>query len=78
MEAIYSNKDRAIVAAVGDIVLVPGSQRGIVIDIRGTFVKVIVIAAIKETNDAIALKPRYISEFSARDCAYIENQTLNP
>jgi hypothetical protein len=78
MEAIYSNKDRTILAAVGDIVMVPGSQRGIVIDIRGTFVKAIVIAAVKETGETVALKPRYISEFSARDCTYLENQTLNP
>jgi hypothetical protein len=72
MKPIYSNKDRTIVAAVGDIVMVPGPERGIVIGIRGTFVKVIVIVAVKETSDVVALKPLYISEFSARDCTYVD------
>jgi hypothetical protein len=78
MEPVYANRDRKIVAGIGDVVMAPGNLRGIVIGISGTFIKVIVIASKKETGDTVVLTPRFISEFSARDCLYLEKQTLNP
>jgi hypothetical protein len=78
MEPVYANRDRKIVAGIGDVVMAPGNLRGIVIGISGTFIKVIVIASKKETGETVVLTPRFISEFSARDCLYLEKQTLKP
>jgi len=62
---------------VGDVVMTPGNMRGIVIGIEGTFVTVLGIGTSKETGDTFVLPQRYVHDFPASDCYYLEKQTLN-
>jgi hypothetical protein len=80
MEAIYMNKDKdekQIKAGIGDVVMAPGNIRGIVMEVKGTFVTVLAIGTSKDTGDTYVLNPRYIHDFPASDCFYLEKQTLN-
>ena len=77
MEAIYMNK-KPIVAGVGDVVMTPGNVRGIVIVVDGIQVRVLAIATKKETGETFVLTPRFIHEYPASECYYMENQMLNP
>jgi len=78
MEALYMHKlgEKGRAAEIGDVVIVD-SLRCIVIAVNGTFVKVLGIAIRKETGDTVVLTPRYIHEFPASQCMYLEKQTLN-
>lgn len=76
MAATYMG-DKAIVASVGDVVMAPGNVRGIVIAVSGTSVKVLGILTSKVTGDTVVLSPRYIHEYVASECHYMEKQTLN-
>ncbi len=80
MEANYMNRDKdekQIEAGIGDVVMVPGNIRGIVIEVRGTFVKILAIGTSKKSGDTFVLNPRYIHDFLATDCSYLEKQILN-
>jgi hypothetical protein len=80
MEAVYMAKkeeDKPRVAVVGDVVMGPGFIRGIVITVKGTFVTVLAIGTSKESGDTFVLTPRFIHDFPASDCSYMEKQTLN-
>lgn len=80
METIYMNKDntgKPIKAGIGDLVMATGNIRGIVIEVKGTFVKILAIGTSKETGDTFVLNPRYIHDLPASDCFYLEKQTLN-
>ena len=50
-------------------------MRGIVIGMNGTFVKVLAIGTSKETGDTVVL--RYVHDYPASQCMYLEKQTLN-
>jgi hypothetical protein len=76
MDATYMG-DKATVARMGDVVMAPGNIRGIVIAVKGTFVTVLAIATSKETGETFVLTPRYIHDFPASDCSYMEKQTLS-
>jgi hypothetical protein len=76
VEAIYMNETK-VVARVGDVVMAPGNMRGIVIGVNGTFVKILGIGTSKETGDTFVLPQRYVHDYPASDCHYIERQTLN-
>ena len=76
MEAIYMGEER-VVAGIGDVVMVRGGVRAIVIDVTGMFVKVLGIANNMDTGETFVLSPRYIHEYPACDCHYMEKQTLN-
>ena len=80
MEAVYmvghDNHER--VAAIGDVVMAPGNLRGIVIGVKATFVTVLAIAPTnKETGETFVLAPRYVHDFPASDCYYLETQTFD-
>ena len=74
MEPLYMG-DRHIKARIGDVVIGPGDVRGIVIGMNGTFVKVLAIGTSKETGDTVVL--RYVHDYPASQCMYLEKQTLN-
>ena len=74
MEPLYMG-DRHIKARIGDVVIGPGDVRGIVIGMNGTFVKLLAIGTSKETGDTVVL--RYVHDYPASQCTYLEKQTLN-
>ena len=76
MVATYAG-ERAITARIGDVVMSPGNVRGIVIGVKGTFVTVLGIGTSKETGDTFVLPQRYVHDFPASECGYMEKQTLN-
>jgi hypothetical protein len=79
MEAIYmvGQDKRKHVAAVGDVVMVPSNMRAIVIAVNGMFVKILGIGTSKDTGDTFVLPQRYVHDFPASECHYMEKQTLN-
>lgn len=76
MEATYIG-EKPIAARVGDVVMAPGNIRGIVIAVNGTFVKVLGIGTSKVTGDTFVLPQRYVHDYLASQCHYMEKQTLN-
>ena len=74
MDTIY--QDRKTKARIGDVVMVPGDMRGIVIAIKGTFVTVLGIGTKKDTGETFVLPQRYVHDFPASECHYLEKQTL--
>ena len=76
MEARYLGDSNRL-AAIGDVVMVQGNVRGIVIGVDGTFVKVLAIGTNVNTGDTFVIKPTFIHDYSARDCHYMERQMLN-
>ncbi len=77
MDAIYMNDGKQIKAGIGDVVMAPGNMRGIVIGVKGTFVTVLGIGTSMETGDTFVLSPRFIHDYPASECIYMEKQTLN-
>jgi len=75
MDSVYN--DRKTKPRVGDVVMAPGTIRGIVIEVNGTFVKILGIATSIETGETFVLPQRYVEEFPSGDCMYMEKQTLN-
>ena len=69
--------DKKIKPRVGDVVMAPGDMRGIVIGIDGTFVKVLGIATSKNTGETFVLPQRFVQDYPASDCHYLEKQTLS-
>jgi hypothetical protein len=47
------------------------------IGIKETFVTVLGIGTSKNTGDTFVLPQRYVHDFPAQDCTYMEKQTLN-
>jgi hypothetical protein len=76
VEAIYMG-DKNIAARVGDVVMSPGNVRAIVIAIKAPFVTVLGIGTNKDTGDTFVLPQRYIHDFPAGECYYMEKQLLN-
>lgn len=76
MEGTYMG-DKAIAPRIGDVVMSPGDVRGIVIGVKELFVTVLGIATSKETGDTFVLPQRYIHDFPASECHYMEKQLLN-
>jgi hypothetical protein len=76
MAAIYMGA-KGIKAEVGDVVLAPGNIRSIVIAVKDTFVTVMAIGTNFKTGDTFVLSPRFIKDFPANECHYMENQSLN-
>jgi hypothetical protein len=66
-----------IAARIGDVVMAPGNMRGIVIAVDGTMVKVLGIGTSKETGATFVLPQRYVHDYPASQCLYLEKQTLN-
>ena len=64
-------------ARIGDVVIAPGEVRGIVIAVNGTFVKVLGIGTNIETGVTFVLTPRFLHDYPASECHYLEKQTLN-
>ena len=71
MEATY------IKAQIGDVVMAPGNVRGIVIAVNEAFVTVLAIATTIATGVTFVLTPRYIHDFPAIECHFMEKQTLS-
>jgi hypothetical protein len=69
--------EKQIAARIGDVVMAPGDRRGIVIAVKEIFVTVLGIRTSKETGDTFVLPERYIHDFPASECHYLEKQTLN-
>jgi len=69
--------DKKIKARIGDVVMALGDMRGIVIEIKGTFVKVLGIGTSRETGDTFVLPQRFVHDYPASECHYMEKQTLN-
>jgi len=59
------------------VLISPGNVRGIVIAVKGILVTVLGIGTSKETGDTFVLPPPYVHDFPARQCSYMEKQTLN-
>ena len=76
MEATYMGENPTK-ARVGDVVMAPGNIRGIVIALKGTFVTVLGIGTNMETGDTFVLEHRYVHDFPASECYYMEKQLLN-
>jgi hypothetical protein len=74
-EAAYMGEN-GIRPRVGDVVMAPGNMRGIVIAVKGSFVTVLGIGTKLETGETFVLPQRFVHEYPARDCSYIEKQTL--
>jgi hypothetical protein len=72
----YNDKAKTAVR-IGDVVMVPGNMRGIVIAIQGTFVTVLGIGTKIETGETFVLPQRYVHDFPVSDCSYMPKQTLN-
>ena len=68
MEATYLDGKRA--AEVGDVVMVGGNQRSVVVDVTGTFVSIIPFGLSKETGKAEVLPPA--DDCPTRKCSYVE------
>jgi hypothetical protein len=69
--------DKNIKPRVGDVVMAPGNMRGIVIGVSETFVKVLGIGTSLETGDTFVLPQRFVHDYPASQCMYMEKQTLN-
>jgi hypothetical protein len=76
VEAVHMGEKR-IVARVGDVVMAPGNMRGIVIGVTGTLVKVLGIGTNIKTGETFVLPQRYIHDYPASECSYMERQILN-
>ena len=78
LTASYKDKDgKEHNAEIGDVIMAPGTIRGIVIGIKGTFVTLLAIGTSRETGATTVLTPRYIHDFPAHDCMYMPPQRLN-
>lgn len=76
MDAIYMGEKQRV-ARVGNVVMVPGNVRGIVIEVKGTFVKFLGIGTKKDTGDTFVLQSPFVHDFTASECSYMEKQLLN-
>lgn len=65
-----------IEARIGDVVMV-GSMRGIVIGIEGSFVKILGIGTNVDTGETFVLPQRFVEDYPASQCHYLEKQTLS-
>jgi len=72
----YSNEEKTAVQ-IGDVVMVPGNVRGIVIGIKGPKITILGIGTSKETGDTFVLPQRYIHDFPVGECMYMKKQVLN-
>jgi hypothetical protein len=61
---------------IGDVVMV-GSMRGLVIAVKGSMVKVLGIGTDVNTGETIVLSQRFVDEYPASQCCYLEKQTLS-
>ena len=75
-DAIYMG-EKGIRARIGDVVMAPGNMRGIVIALKGSFVTVLGIGTKIETGETFVLPQRFVHDYPANDCSYMEKQTLN-
>lgn len=69
--------DEKRVPQIGDVVMVPGNIRAIVIGIPGTFVKILAIGTRKETGETFVLQPTFVHDFPVSECIYMKKQTLS-
>jgi hypothetical protein len=69
MKSIYS--DRKTEATVGDVVAYD-NVRGIVTELKGTFVKLLVIGTSKKTGETFVLPQMHYDERPASVCYYIQ------
>ena len=76
MQATYMG-DKEIAARVGDVIIAPGSIRGIVIGVQGEFVTMLRIGTSQETGDTFVHPQRHVQDFLASQCSYPDKQTLN-
>jgi hypothetical protein len=76
-EGLTYNDTAKTAVRIGDVVMAPGSMRGIVIAIKGTFVTVLGIGTSKDSGDTFVLPQRYVHDFPVSDCSYMERQILN-
>jgi hypothetical protein len=76
MDAIYMG-EKHIAARVGDVVMAPGNMRGIVIAVKGISVTVLGFGTSKDTGDTFILPQRFVHDYPASECHYMEKQILN-
>jgi hypothetical protein len=81
--AVYGDESKTE-AKIGDMVMMPGSVRGIVSAIEGTFVTVIGIGTDLQTGATFVLPgpaagrdARFIKSVPASDCVLLEKQLFN-
>ena len=77
MSDVLTYSDRKTQPRIGDVVMAPGTMRGITIGIKGTFVTVLGIGTKIETGETFVLPQRFVHDYPARDCMYMEKQTLS-
>ncbi len=68
--------DGKIVARVGDVVSAPGMIRGITIAVADQRVTVLAIGT-DDNSNTFVLPQRYVHDFPASECRYLDKQTLN-
>ena len=76
-EGLTYNNEAKTAVQIGDVVMAPGSMRGIVIAINGLFVTVLGIGTRVETGETFVLPQRYVHDFPVSDCSYMPKQTLS-
>lgn len=72
----YMN-EKQVAARIGDVVMAPGNMRGIVIAVKEMFVTVLGIATDMQTGETFVLPQRYVHDYPAEQCFYLEKQILN-
>lgn len=74
-EAVYT--DGKTKARVGDVVVAPGNVRVITIALAGISVKVLGIGTDEKTGNTFVLPQRFVHDYPASECVYLEKQILN-
>jgi hypothetical protein len=72
----YHNEKKTVVQ-IGDVVMVPGNIRAIVIGSEGISVKILGIGTSIQTGETFVLRPPYVRELPVSECLYLEKQTLS-
>jgi hypothetical protein len=72
----YGNSEKRV-PQIGDVVMVPGNIRSIVIGISEPSVKIFRIGTSAETGEPPVLQPPYVHDVHASECVYMKKQTLS-
>jgi len=77
MNYMHGPNEKEVTPRVEDVVVRPGNVRGIVIALKGSFVTMLAIGTSKETGDTFVLPQRFVHDYPASECMYVEPQRLN-
>jgi hypothetical protein len=72
----YVNEEKTVVR-IGDVVMAPGSMRGIVIGFKGGLVTVLGIGTRIETGETFVLPQRFVHDYPVGECTYLKKQMLS-